>query len=365
MTTQIRPYIALLVVVISCLISSSAAVAKESINRATNRHILCAFSSPSLHRHCSTTSISKKQPCHWYSTSIPIVNKALILQQYQSNVKLYQSASSTSSSISNSNNDEYPLIILIGGSGFLGSEIRNQLKQRNLQYIATSTSGKSSTNKSRDEDEDKFIKLDLTSSNAEEQVYQLIMSQLKADDTSGEGSSKKVSIISAMGSIGTDQDEEVNSALSNAIKGAHRVNLSSSTSSSSISSSPESTTEEEGSDVKKNKIVERFIMIGNTDRVRRLASNVPFLKGYASGKEVRYQSRLLCCTDLVVIFYASILTSYLYISLYHIGFRISIERMLWRSGLYYQGKWLPSILSTSWVPLLTHTLLLHSYLHMI
>jgi len=302
MTTQIRPYIALLAVVISCIIiSSTAAVAKKGINRSTNRHILCAFSSPSLYHHHST-SISKKQPCHRYrTTSIPFVNKALISQQYQSNVQLHQSATTSSSSISNSNsnksnNSEYPLIILIGGSGFLGSEIRTQLKQRNLQYIATSTSGKS-------DDEDKFVKLDLTSNNAEEQVYQLIMSQLKAGDTSGEGSSsnKKVAIISAMGSIGTNQDEEVNSALSNAIKGAHRVNnLSSSISSSSVSSSQiddDSTTDEEGSDVKKKKIVERFIMIGNTDKVRRLASNVPFLKGYASGKEVRYDwsfGHLLC-----------------------------------------------------------------------
>jgi len=245
----------------------------------------CAFSPPTpLFHHCSTT-ISKKQPCHRYRTnSVPFVNKALISQQYQSNVQLYQSTSSTqstSSNKSNKSNTEYPLIILIGGSGFLGSEIRNQLKQRNLQYIATSTSGKS------DDEEDKFVTLDLTSNNAEEEVYQLITSQLKAGDTSGEGSSSygKVAIISAMGSIGTNQDEEVNSALSNAIKGAHRVNLSSSISSSSNSSSKDDVT-----------AVERFIMIGNTDRVRRLASNVPFLKGYASGKEVPFI--YLSCTLL-------------------------------------------------------------------
>ena len=297
MTTQIRPYIALLVVVISCLISSAAAAVNGYFNRATNsRHILCAFSSPSLYHH-NTASISKQ--CHWYSTSIPFVNKALLSQQqyqcrtiHQSNVKLYQSTQSTSS-VSNSNiSDEYPLIILIGGSGFLGTEIRNQLKQRNLQYIATSTSGKSGSSTKISKENDKFVKLDLTSVNAKEQVYRLIMSQLRTTDTqegSSSSSSKKVAIISAMGSIGTNQDELVNSALSNAIKGAHRVNLSSSTSSSSISSSPESTTDRKDSD--DNKVVERFIMIGNTDRVRRLASNVPFLKGYASGKEVRYQSR--------------------------------------------------------------------------
>ena len=298
MTTQIRPYIALLVVVISCLISSAAAVVNGYFNRATNRHILCAFSS---HHHCSTTSISKKRPCHRHSTSIPFVNKALISKQHQSNVKLYQSTStptqSTSSSLisnkSNRDSDKYPLIILIGGSGFLGSEIRNQLKRRNLHYIATSTSGKSGST----DEEEKFVKLDLTSNNAEEQVYQLIMSQLTTTDTPEEGStSNKVAIISAMGSIGTNQDELVNSALSNAIMGAHRVNnLSSFISSSSVPSSPEFTTDRKGSD--DNKVVERFIMIGNTGRVRRLASNIPFLKGYASGKEVHYDwscGHLLC-----------------------------------------------------------------------
>ena len=44
---------------------------------------------------------------------------------------------------------------------------------------------------------------------------------------------------------------------------------------------------------------------------------------------------------LVVIFYAY-LHDHLLISipiyLYHIGFRVGIERMLWRSRMYYQGK---------------------------
>ena len=77
-----------------------------------------------------------------------------------------------------------------------------------------------------------------------------------------------MAVISAMGSIGTNKDEEVNAALSRAIRGAHRINNN-------------------GEEDEKKIVVERFVMIGNTERVRRLASNLPFLKGYASGKEVR------------------------------------------------------------------------------
>ena len=32
-------------------------------------------------------------------------------------------------------------------------------------------------------------------------------------------------------------------------------------------------------------LVEKFVMIGNTETVRRVARNVPFLQGYASGKD--------------------------------------------------------------------------------
>ena len=78
-----------------------------------------------------------------------------------------------------------------------------------------------------------------------------------------------MAVISAMGSIGTNQDEKVNAALSRAIRGAHRIN------------------NDNYGEQDDEKIVERFVMIGNTERVRRLASNLPFLKGYASGKEVR------------------------------------------------------------------------------
>eukprot|EP00579_Thalassiosira_antarctica_P025888 CAMPEP_0202002460 /NCGR_PEP_ID=MMETSP0905-20130828/8294_1 /ASSEMBLY_ACC=CAM_ASM_000554 /TAXON_ID=420261 /ORGANISM="Thalassiosira antarctica, Strain CCMP982" /LENGTH=558 /DNA_ID=CAMNT_0048559365 /DNA_START=240 /DNA_END=1916 /DNA_ORIENTATION=+ len=155
---------------------------------------------------------------------------------------------------------EYPLVLLIGGSGFLGSEIRHQLQERGVRYIATSTSNTAAGNK-----DDEFVPLDLTASDAGEQFYQLISTSVKSSDNPN-----RIAVISAMGAIGTDKDEQVNAALAAAIRASHRAN-----------------------DGDKD-VVERFVMIGNTDRVRRLARNVSFLKGYASGKDEAESSLRKC-----------------------------------------------------------------------
>mmetsp|Transcript_8446 Transcript_8446/g.17788 ORF Transcript_8446/g.17788 Transcript_8446/m.17788 type:complete len:146 (-) Transcript_8446:193-630(-) len=63
-----------------------------------------------------------------------------------------------------------------------------------------------------------------------------------------------------MGVIGTKDDEHVNAALVNAIRGAKRAD-------------------------QESEIIKRFVMIGNPRRVRRLSKKLPFLKGYANGKE--------------------------------------------------------------------------------
>ena len=179
--------------------------------------------------------------------------------------KLITASSSNSKSNDNDNDDDEPIILIIGGSGFLGTEIRKQLKHRDIPYVATAT-----TQKVGSSEEEEFVSLDLTASDSEEQFYKLIVATTTQQQHSNNNrKKKKVAVISAMGSIGTNQDEKVNAALSRAIRGAHRINNDG---------------EEEEEDEKK--IVERFVMIGNTERVRRLASNLPFLKGYASGKEV-------------------------------------------------------------------------------
>jgi len=64
-----------------------------------------------------------------------------------------------------------------------------------------------------------------------------------------------------MGVIGTKDDEHVNAALVNAIHGAKRAD-------------------------QESEIIKRFVTIGNPRRVRRLSKKLPFLKGYANGKEV-------------------------------------------------------------------------------
>ncbi len=145
----------------------------------------------------------------------------------------------------NLSKQEYPHVVVIGGSGFLGSEIRQQLEERGVDYTATSTSG---------DGEVSLAPLDLTASDAEEKFYRLLVNDASK-------SNRKISIISAMGVIGTKDDEYVNSALVNAIRGANRAN-------------------------QESERISRFVMIGNPRRVRRLSKKLPFLRGYANGKEV-------------------------------------------------------------------------------
>ena len=191
-----------------------------------------------------------------------------------------------SSASSTTNNVQYPLIIIIGGTGFLGSEIRTQLKERNISYIATSTTSTQKTVAGDDDgngsEYEEFVQLDLTANDAEDQFYKIITDA--AQKKKKYGNIKNVAIISAMGSIGNDKDEEVNAALSKAIKGAHRVNTNNNNQDD----------DDDNNNNAKEVVVERFIMIGNTKRVRRLASNVPFLKGYASGKEVSIDNKSFC-----------------------------------------------------------------------
>ena len=139
------------------------------------------------------------------------------------------------------------LVIIIGGTGFLGTEIRKQLDDRGIQYIATTTPA---TFRKMSE-KDKFVSLDLTAENAQQDFYNIVSDALKG---------KEVAIIAAMGTIGTKDDEKVNAALTKAIKSAHEANNN-------------------------NDLVKSFVMIGNTERVRRLARKVSFLKGYAEGKD--------------------------------------------------------------------------------
>lgn len=150
------------------------------------------------------------------------------------------------------------LVIIIGGTGFLGTEIRKQLQERGIQYIATTTPA---TFRKMSEKDKLFVPLDLTAENAQQDFYNIVSSAVQGDGSSA----KEVAVIAAMGTIGTKDDEKVNAALAEAIRGAHRVNADN----------------EDNDD-----LVKSFVMIGNTKRVRRLARKVSFLQGYATGKDV-------------------------------------------------------------------------------
>ncbi|EJK58389.1 hypothetical protein THAOC_21495 [Thalassiosira oceanica] len=102
---------------------------------------------------------------------------------------------------------------------------------------------------------DRFTPLDLTSSDAQDSFLGIVR------DCASDGNA--VSVISCMGSIGTSGDEAVNGALINAVRGAMQAS------------------DQDQSPVE----VRRFVTIGNTDRVRDLARSVPFLRGYATGKD--------------------------------------------------------------------------------
>jgi hypothetical protein len=170
------------------------------------------------------------------------------------------------------------LVIIIGGSGFLGTEIRHQLQERGIKYIATTTPTTFDT-MNKDE-KDNFVSLDLTSQDAQENFYNIISSVIMEDknddddyDATSPTTAKEIAVIAAMGSIGTKDDEKVNSAIVEAIKGAHRINLKNKRNGS------------DDSDDDNNGIVKSFVTIGNTQRVRRLTRKVSFLKGYAAGKD--------------------------------------------------------------------------------
>lgn len=153
---------------------------------------------------------------------------------------------------SSSASEDPPAIIVIGGSGFLGTEVRRQLDERGLGYVATATPSTAAASTSGG---DRFTPLDLTSSDAQDSFLGIVR------DCASDGNA--VSVISCMGSIGTSGDEAVNGALINAVRGAMQAS------------------DQDQSPVE----VRRFVTIGNTDRVRDLARSVPFLRGYATGKD--------------------------------------------------------------------------------
>ena len=125
-----------------------------------------------------------------------------------------------------------PKVLVLGATGFVGSEICRRLSALGVPHIAASSSGQGAT-----------VPLDLTAPDCEARTEELCRTEgIRA-------------VISAVGSINTPDDEAVNGGTARAAAGARAGG------------------------------VERFVFIGNAPGARALSRSVPALRGYVAGKE--------------------------------------------------------------------------------
>jgi NAD dependent epimerase/dehydratase family len=129
--------------------------------------------------------------------------------------------------------DSPPKVVVLGGSGFVGSEIVRMLRAMGIPVVATSTNGRDGT-----------TALDLTSSDAQSKLKGI----LQADGAA------TAAVVSCVGRIGTAEDEAVNAATGTAAMTAKAAG------------------------------VERFVYITVSPEVKDFASDIDFLAGYMRGK---------------------------------------------------------------------------------
>eukprot|EP00573_Skeletonema_grethae_P002702 CAMPEP_0201690888 /NCGR_PEP_ID=MMETSP0578-20130828/4195_1 /ASSEMBLY_ACC=CAM_ASM_000663 /TAXON_ID=267565 /ORGANISM="Skeletonema grethea, Strain CCMP 1804" /LENGTH=499 /DNA_ID=CAMNT_0048175977 /DNA_START=58 /DNA_END=1557 /DNA_ORIENTATION=+ len=162
------------------------------------------------------------------------------------------------SKISNDNNAVVSenKVLVLGGSGFVGRHVIEALNLKKIPFIATSKSG---------QEDDTTIALDVTSDTAAQRVIELCAS----NDIS--------TVVSTVGTIFTECDYEVNAASGQIAK--------------ALASS-------------KDVSVDKFIFIGNSQRIRNVCKTVSSLQEYARGKEeserliqqtIDADDRLHCC----------------------------------------------------------------------
>jgi nucleoside-diphosphate-sugar epimerase len=123
-----------------------------------------------------------------------------------------------------------PKVVVLGGSGFVGSQVVATLQSMGVPVVSTSTTGRDGT-----------VALDLTSSDAQAQLEKILAGGTTA-------------VISCVGKIGTDEDEVVNAATGRAAMTAKAAG------------------------------VERFVYITVAPEVKDFASDIEFLSGYMKGK---------------------------------------------------------------------------------
>lgn len=128
-------------------------------------------------------------------------------------------------------------ILVLGGSGFVGSRVVKTLKDQGVDVVATSTNGRDGT-----------VAFDATKSGID------IAKEIE-DLSKG-----CTAVISCIGAIGTPNDKAVNSATGLAARGAKAAG------------------------------VERFVYISVAPEVKEFAQGIDFLKDYMAGKSFSQES---------------------------------------------------------------------------
>lgn len=120
-------------------------------------------------------------------------------------------------------------VLVLGGSGFVGSQVVKILKDKGVETIATSTNGRDNT-----------VALDFTKDSVDQQVEKL--------------AAGCTAVISCIGAIGTENDETINAGTGLAAQGAKAAG------------------------------VKRFVYITVAPEVKEFARDIDFLKPYMEGK---------------------------------------------------------------------------------
>lgn len=167
-------------------------------------------------------------------SSIEKVNAFIVSQSKVSTTKTNRLISQQQATSSNIDIQEKNKVLVLGGTGFVGTHVIDILKQKDIPYIATSTNGRDDT-----------IKFNTTDDNACKQLLDIYLT----NDVE--------TIVSTIGCILTDNDDYIVNAASG----------QTSTIFKDVSSKP------------------KFIFIGNTPRVRNVCNIIPSLNEYARGKE--------------------------------------------------------------------------------
>ena len=154
------------------------------------------------------------------------VTSSAVLGSMMTTTTLFPEISHAESSSSSSN----PKVLVLGGTGFVGSRVVKKLKDLGLNVIATSRNGRDGT-----------VALDVTTTtNVENEIANL--------------SKGCTAVISCIGAIGTPDDASINSSTGLAAAGAKAAG------------------------------VQQFVYISVAPEVKEFAKNINFLKGYISGK---------------------------------------------------------------------------------